>query len=92
MIQKTAPKQNTSLLHSCNILRFPLEVFAYVRVPALQGGKQQLEEVWEENDGMDKDDFDPKTFFHMHGTHPAREERDTNTIPNYILLCTFLIL
>ena len=32
-----------------------------------QGGKQQLEEVWEEEDGLDPEDFDPKTFFFMHG-------------------------
>ena len=31
-----------------------------------QGSKDQLEEVWEEEDGLDRDDFDPKTFFHLH--------------------------
>ncbi|KAI6177668.1 EF-hand domain-containing protein [Aphelenchoides bicaudatus] len=30
------------------------------------GGRQQLEEVWEENDHMSKDNFDPKTFFALH--------------------------
>ncbi|XP_052067480.1 nucleobindin-2-like isoform X2 [Mytilus californianus] len=30
------------------------------------GSKAQLEEVWEKNDEMDKDNFDPKTFFMMH--------------------------
>jgi len=30
------------------------------------GSKDQLEEVWEEEDGMDKEDFNPKTFFKMH--------------------------
>ena len=34
----------------------------------VQGSRDQLEEVWEENDGMDREDFDPKTFFYMHGT------------------------
>lgn len=29
--------------------------------------KDQLEQVWEEDDGMAKEQFDPKTFFHMHG-------------------------
>lgn len=29
--------------------------------------KEQLETVWEEDDGMAKNDFDPKTFFHLHG-------------------------
>lgn len=33
----------------------------------MQGNKEQLEEVWEESDGLDRDDFDPKTFFHLHG-------------------------
>ncbi|XP_045123393.1 nucleobindin-2-like isoform X2 [Portunus trituberculatus] len=30
------------------------------------GSKQQLEEVWEEQDHMQPEDFDPKTFFHLH--------------------------
>ena len=36
----------------------------------LQGSKDQLEEVWEE-DGLDREDFDPKTFFFMHGPYTA---------------------
>lgn len=32
------------------------------------GNKAQLEEVWQEQDHMDPSDFDPKTFFMMHGT------------------------
>ncbi|XP_034255892.1 nucleobindin-2 isoform X2 [Thrips palmi] len=28
--------------------------------------KPQLEEVWEKQDHMDNQDFDPKTFFHLH--------------------------
>ena len=31
------------------------------------GSKEQLEEVWEEEDGMGKEQFNPRTFFHMHG-------------------------
>ena len=31
------------------------------------GSKEQLEQVWEEDDGMPKEEFDPRTFFHMHG-------------------------
>ena len=31
------------------------------------GSKQQMEEVWEEDDGLEKDQFDPRTFFHLHG-------------------------
>lgn len=32
-----------------------------------QGSKDQLKEVWEEADGLDPNDFDPKTFFKLHG-------------------------
>lgn len=32
------------------------------------GSKQQLEEVWEKQDHMENQEFDPKTFFHFHGT------------------------
>ncbi|XP_029142297.1 nucleobindin-2 [Protobothrops mucrosquamatus] len=31
-----------------------------------QGSKDQLKEVWEEADGLDPNDFDPKTFFKLH--------------------------
>ncbi|XP_066107149.1 nucleobindin-2 isoform X2 [Saccopteryx bilineata] len=30
------------------------------------GSKDQLKEVWEETDGLDPNDFDPKTFFRLH--------------------------
>ncbi|XP_071446576.1 nucleobindin-2 [Hetaerina americana] len=30
------------------------------------GSKQQLEEVWQEQDHMNPEDFNPKTFFHLH--------------------------
>ncbi|XP_012526824.1 nucleobindin-2 isoform X2 [Monomorium pharaonis] len=30
------------------------------------GSKQQLEEVWEKQDHMEDQDFDPKTFFYLH--------------------------
>jgi len=30
------------------------------------GSKQQLEEVWEKQDHMDNQDFNPRTFFHLH--------------------------
>jgi len=33
----------------------------------LQGGEEQLKEVWEESDGLNKKDFDPRTFFYLHG-------------------------
>lgn len=31
------------------------------------GHKPQLEEVWEKQDHMEGQNFDPKTFFMMHG-------------------------
>lgn len=31
------------------------------------GSKQQLEEVWEKQDHMEQQQFDPKAFFMMHG-------------------------
>ena len=33
----------------------------------MQGSQNQLKEVWEEADGLDPEDFDPKTFFNLHG-------------------------
>lgn len=39
------------------------------RWSCLQGSQNQLKEVWEEADGLDPDDFDPKTFFKLHGRH-----------------------
>ncbi|KAE8606012.1 hypothetical protein XENTR_v10010567 [Xenopus tropicalis] len=33
------------------------------------GSKDQLKEVWEETDGLDPTDFDPKTFFKLHDTN-----------------------
>lgn len=33
----------------------------------VQGSEDQLKEVWQESDGMDPENFDPKTFFNMHG-------------------------
>lgn len=35
--------------------------------PFLQGSKAQLEQVWEETDGLEAKDFNPKTFFKLHG-------------------------
>ncbi|XP_041650735.1 nucleobindin-2-like [Cheilinus undulatus] len=33
------------------------------------GSESQLKEVWQETDGMDPEDFDPKTFFKMHDSN-----------------------
>ncbi|CAL8352025.1 unnamed protein product [Merluccius merluccius] len=33
------------------------------------GSQNQLKEVWEEADGLDPEDFDPKTFFKLHDTN-----------------------
>ncbi|XP_030053770.1 nucleobindin-1 isoform X2 [Microcaecilia unicolor] len=37
-----------------------------VNVP---GSRDQLKEVWEETDGLDPSDFNPKTFFKLHDTN-----------------------
>jgi len=39
----------------------------------VQGSEDQLKEVWQETDGMDPDQFDPKTFFRMHGNQKERK-------------------
>lgn len=33
------------------------------------GSKAQLEQVWEESDGLDAKDFEPRTFFKLHDTN-----------------------
>ncbi|KAL9956022.1 hypothetical protein ACROYT_G037439 [Oculina patagonica] len=33
------------------------------------GSKAQLEQVWEETDGLDANDFEPRTFFKLHDTN-----------------------
>uniref|UniRef100_A0A8C7GSN2 Nucleobindin 2 n=1 Tax=Oncorhynchus kisutch TaxID=8019 RepID=A0A8C7GSN2_ONCKI len=33
------------------------------------GSQDQLKEVWKESDGLDPNDFDPKTFFKLHDTN-----------------------
>lgn len=33
------------------------------------GSRDQLKEVWEETDGLDPNDFNPKTFFKLHDTN-----------------------
>ncbi|XP_074489914.1 nucleobindin-2-like [Sebastes fasciatus] len=33
------------------------------------GSEDQLKEVWQESDGLDPDNFDPKTFFKMHDSN-----------------------
>ena len=34
--------------------------------------KEQLEDVWENLDGFNKEEFDPKTFFHLHDKNGDR--------------------
>ena len=53
----------------------------------LQGNKKQLEEVWEENDGMDAEDFDPRTFFYMHGMWLAFDVLLTASKDLLLILC-----
>ena len=33
----------------------------------VKGAEAQLKEVWEDSDGLNKKDFDPRTFFYLHG-------------------------
>lgn len=47
-------------------------IYFYVCVcVCVQGSQDQLKEVWHEADGLDPEDFDPKTFFKMHGNYRA---------------------
>ncbi|XP_062513395.1 nucleobindin-2-like [Corticium candelabrum] len=44
------------------------------------GSKSQFEEVWEEEDGLDKEDFDPRTFFQLHGNKVSKIYGDDATV------------
>ena len=39
----------------------------FINLLVVQGSKAQLEQVWEETDGLDANDFEPRTFFKLHG-------------------------
>ena len=39
----------------------------FLVVDIFKGSKAELEEVWKEEDGLDPESFDPKTFFKLHG-------------------------
>lgn len=49
----------------------------------MQGSEDQLKEVWQETDGLDPDNFDPKTFFKMHGN--LRDQKFRGLIPSTII-------
>ena len=38
-------------------------------VSQMQASKEQLQDVWEKEDEMPKEDFEPKKFFLMHGEY-----------------------
>jgi len=38
-----------------------------MQIDCEQGAEEQLKEVWEDSDGLNKKDFDPRTFFYLHG-------------------------
>lgn len=44
-----------------------------LRVSFAQGSVDQLREVWEETDGLDPQEFNPKTFFKLHGKKKKRQ-------------------
>lgn len=47
-----------------------------------QGSVAQLREVWEETDGLDPQEFNPKTFFKLHGQSlPSRLVLDSPLDP-----------
>lgn len=52
------------------------------------GNKAQLEEVWEKQDHMDAADFDPKTFFMMHGNLIYQSNWEMN--PKHQLILKFM--
>lgn len=63
----------------------------------LQGSQNQLKEVWEEADGLDPEDFDPKTFFKLHGSSQQlsvliSQITDTGVFVHHSLLLSFLIM
>ena len=35
--------------------------------------EEQLEDIWEREDGLDRKKFDPKTFFHLHDKNSDRQ-------------------
>ena len=41
----------------------------FINLLVVQGSKAQLEQVWEETDGLDANDFEPRTFFKLHGKY-----------------------
>ena len=53
----------------CLLLRYKKEIEEARKHEKLNhpGSKQQMEEVWEEEDGLEKEQFEPRTFFHLHG-------------------------
>lgn len=44
-----------------------LSYMFYLFLLHTQGSVAQLREVWEETDGLDPQEFNPKTFFKLHG-------------------------
>ncbi len=56
-------------VHEWNYETFSSNVYYSTIELYLQGSRDQLQEVWEESDGLRKDDFDPRTFFMLHGKY-----------------------
>ena len=57
------------------------------------GHKAQLKEVWEEEDGLDPDSFDPKTFFNLHGmNYFLRIYFSVSEPPPYNLFLCFIMI
>lgn len=75
------PKVNAPVLTNASLIFFLFFCgdgwkwveLSYIFVPLcaacshIQGSVAQLREVWEETDGLDPQEFNPKTFFKLHG-------------------------
>lgn len=64
-IKKAFQRNHDAKVMQGNYTKLSFEQFFFVT--NLQGSKDQLKEVWEEADGLDPNEFDPKTFFKLHG-------------------------
>ena len=52
----------------------------------MQASREQLEDVWEKEDEMPKEDFEPKKFFLMHGEYTHTCGMFTNVYSKWAML------
>ena len=65
-IEKLTPEERAQKEREFNAQREKLKQHPKVHEP---GHKKSLEDVWEEQDHLDRDTFNPKTFFQLHDTN-----------------------